>query len=465
MTSAFFGLDIIRRALAAQKLALDVTAHNIANANTPGFSRQEAVQATTPPYTIPALNRPAAPGQLGTGVQIAQIRRLRDQFIDAQIRQEGQSAAKWKAIRDALSQVEVIFNEPSDQGLSMVFSRFWNAWQEVARAPETIAVRASLREQAVTLAGAIRHTYEQLKQLRDQVDYSVSIKVDQINTLARQIFDLNRQISNIEAMGDQANDLRDQRDLLMEELTKIADVTLSETSTGKLLVFLQGRPLVGEVKVAELAAVPDPMNGNLRAVQWADTGQPVAFNNGEIAALLEIRDMTIPAYQRELDAIAQALMTNVNAQHRAGFDLNGASGGDFFVGAGASDIDVDASIKGDLTRIAASASGAPGDGRNALSIAQLQFAKVLNGGTATIDDVYRGLISQLGVSAQEAKRLQENQDLLVEQLTLRREAISGVNIDEEVTNMIRYQHAFEAASRLARAYDEILDTLINELGR
>jgi flagellar hook-associated protein 1 FlgK len=335
----------------------------------------------------------------------------------------------------------------------------------VARAPETIAVRASLREQAVTLAGAIRHTYEQLGQLRDQVDYSVSVKVDQINTLARQIFDLNRQIANIEAVGDQANDLRDRRDLLVEELSKIADVTLSETSTGKLLVFLQGRPLVGETKVAELAAVPDPLNGNLRSVQWADTGQPVAFNNGEVAALLEVRDATIPAYQGELNAIAQALITNVNAQHRAGFDLNGAAGGDFFVGTGASDIDVDAPIKADLTRIAASASGAPGDGTNALSIAQLQFAKIMNGGTATIDDVYRGLISQLGVSAQEAKRLQENQDLLVEQLTIRREAISGVNIDEEVTNMIRYQHAFEAASRLARAYDEILDTLINELGR
>jgi len=464
MSSTFFGLEIAMRSLRAHQRALDVTGHNVANANTPGYTRQRAVLATTEPFPMPAYNRPLTTGQLGTGVTVESILRVRDAFLDTQIRKESLSLGEWEAVEGALQQMEVIFNEPSDAGLSKVMGEFWGAWQELSKNPESLVARASLREQSVTLADAIKHIYVQLDELRSNLDGNVEIKVDQINTIARQIRDMNEQIIKIESTGDNANDLRDKRDLLLDELSKIINSTAVESDKGGVVVYIHGKPLVSDTDITELTTQVNPLNDGLLDVVWSDDLSLVQIEKGNLKGILNARDSYIPHYMNELDSLTSTLITEVNNLHNAGFALDGATTGlDFFTGTGAADISVNP-VFSDLTLIAASQGGEAGDGLNALLIGQIKDALTMSGNTATFGDFYKSMIAVLGVESQEATRLVANEKLLVEQLTNRREAVSGVSLDEEVINMLKYQRGYEAASRMVTVMDEMLDRLINGTG-
>lgn len=464
MRSTFFGLEIGRKALQAQQRALDVTGHNIANANTPGFTRQQAVMATTSPFAMPAFNRPIGAGQVGTGVMVQEIRRLRDDFIDLQVRQEVNRTGEWEAKQNALQKLEVIFNEPSDSGLRTVLDQFWESWQELSKKPELEAVRSLVRERGIAVAETFNHIDRQLTDLAVDLDASIKIKVDEINNIAGQIAALNDQIVRIEVQGDRANDLRDKRDLLIDELSKIIQVTVSENQYGAVTVTIGGRALVAESTVAQIAAVPGGAFGYVD-LQWLSDGTAVSVRSGIIRGMLDVRDSVVPGYRTQLDAMANALVTAANAEHSAGFGLNNATGINFFDAAGttAGTIAVDANILADLDNIAAaSVINAPGDGSNALDIARLKHQNLI--GTATIDDYYRGMVAQLGVQSQEATRMVDNQNLLVAQLENRRQEVSGVSLDEEMTNMIKFQHAYNAAARVVTAMDEMLETIVNRLG-
>ncbi|HDP70444.1 MAG TPA: flagellar hook-associated protein FlgK [Actinobacteria bacterium] len=464
MSSAFFGLEIGMRALRAQQRALDVTAHNIANANTPGFTRQRAELTTTPPFPMPEYNRPLIAGQVGTGVTVESIQRARDAFLDVQIRRENLSLGEWKAVKETLGQIEVIFNEPSEAGLDKVFADFWNAWHELSKNPESLVARASLREQSVTLTNAVNHVYFQLDELRNNLDGNVEIQVDKVNTIARQIADLNKQIMKIEISGDNANDLRDKRDLLLDELSEIINFTATETDDGGMVIYIRGRPLLVNDKIVELTTQANPLNDGLLDVVWSDDLSLVQVEKGNLKGTLDARDNYIPYYMGELDVLAGTIITEVNAMHNVGFALDGVTTGlDFFTGIGAVDIAVNP-IFSDLTLIAASQGGEAGDGLNALGIAQLKDALIMAGGTTTFGEYYESLVAILGVKSQEASRLVKNEELLVEQLTNRRESVSGVSLDEEVVNMLKYQRAYQAASRVITVMDEMLDRLINNTG-
>ncbi|MDI6799680.1 MAG: flagellar hook-associated protein FlgK [Actinomycetota bacterium] len=464
MGSAFFGLEIATRSLRAQQRGMEVTGHNIANANTPGFSRQRAVLATTDPYPVPAFNRPLVGGQIGTGVKIEAIQRVRDAFLDTQIRKESLSLGSWQSIETALEQVEVIFNEPSESGLSKVMSDFWNAWQELAKDPSSQVARVSLREQSTTLTGAINHAYAQLEELKNNLDGDIEIKVDQINTIARQIRDLNESIIKFESTGDSANDLRDKRDLLLDELSKVINFSVTESDNGGVLIYIKNKTLVSDVEMLELTTTPGPLNDSFLKVIWADDLSDVSITNGSLNGLIEARDDYINFYMDELDQLTAGIIAQVNDIHEDGFALDGVTTGlDFFTGTGAADIAVN-SIFSDLSLIAASMSGEAGDGLNALAIAGLKRTLTMNGATATFDDFYKSTISSLGVDIQEANRLVVNERLLIEQLNNRKESVSGVSLDEEVVNLLKYQRAYEAASRLITVMDEMLDKLINGTG-
>ena len=466
MRTTFFGFEIARRALMAQQTALEVTGHNVANANTDGYTRQRAVLGTTEPFPAPSYNRPFTTGQLGTGVQVDMIERIRDTFIDNQFRSENHTMGQWEAAESALQQIEVILNEPSDVSLSSVFNEFWNAWQEMSKNPESQVARVSVREQGVTLANALNHCYEQLNQLRTDLDDNIEIKVDEINNIARQISGLNEQIIKVEVTGDQANDLRDKRDLLLDQLSKIIDFTATESQRG-VIIYIQGRPLVVETDIVELTTVANPLNDGLLDVVWSDNLAAVGIRDGELYGLLDSRDTKAPYYMNQLDLLTGNLITEMNALHSAGFGLDSGlgapTGNGFFSGTGASDIAVNSALS-NLNLIAASQGGEAGDGMNALTIAQLKNALTMGGGTASFGDFYKSIISTLGVESQEASRMADNQQLLVEQVTRRKEAVSGVSLDEEVVNMLKYQRGYEAASRLLTVLDEMLDRIINQTG-
>ncbi|MDI3281485.1 MAG: flagellar hook-associated protein FlgK, partial [Bacillota bacterium] len=204
MRTTFFGLETARRALFAQQRALDLTGHNIANANTPGYSRQVARLEATDPFTMPSFLRPGIPGQIGTGMEIAAIERMRDAFLEGQIRYESQALGRWEVRRDQLSQVELIVNEPSDTGVRGALDAFWKALQDLSKNPENGATRAVVVQKAVALTNVLNHTYLQLEQLRAAVDEAVAVKVDRIDTLATQIAELNDKIARARAVGDNA---------------------------------------------------------------------------------------------------------------------------------------------------------------------------------------------------------------------------------------------------------------------
>jgi len=471
MRSTFFGLEIGRKALQTQQRALDVTGHNIANANTPGFSRQQAVMATTNPFALPSFNRPIGAGQIGTGVMVQEIRRLRDDFIDLQVRQEVNRTGEWEAKQNALQKLEVILNEPSDSGLRTVLDQFWEAWQELSKKPELEAVRSLVRQRGIAVAETFNHLDSQLTDLAEDLDASIRIKVDEINNIASQIATLNDQIVRVEVQGDHANDLRDKRDLLVDELSKIVQVTVKEDQYGSLTVSIGGRALVSGSKNFEITAVNNALNFGYADIQWLADGSSVLIKSGSMKGMLDTRDTTVPDYRSQLDAMAQAFANAVNAEHAAGFGLDGINGRYFFdpdptdlpTVPDAGNITIHPDILASLDHIAAgSVAGAAGDGSNALDIAGLKHQLLM--GTSTIDDYYRGMIAQLGVQSQEATRMVDNQNLLVAQLENRRQEVSGVSLDEEMTNMIKFQHAYNAAARTVTAMDEMLDVIINRLG-
>ncbi len=453
--SSFSAIELLRRALASHQRALDVTGHNVANVNTPGFTRQEVVLASVPPPG--SLSRFVTPLLAGGGVRVASLRQARDVFLDRQLRQARQSSAEWQARADFWSQVEAVFPEPSDVGLGELLARFWNAWQEVSLNPESLAARTSLVQQAQVLTDALRQAAQRLDQVRQHLDAVATGHVERVNQIARELASVNVQIARLEVSGQAALDLRDHREQLLAELEELADVTYSEADTGELLVYLQGRELVGPGgRSTEIAVGLGP--GGLHTFTWPD-GEGLVVRRGALSAVLGERDTQVPELQGRLDRVAQGLIEQVNDLHDDGYDLDGNPGGPFFQGTDARTIRV---AFQDPRRVAAAGSwggdGEPGNGDVARRIAQLR-------GSDAIDGEYRTLVAEVGVRSQEARRQVAYQELLADQVRLRREATSGVSLDEEMTNMIRFQHAYDAAARMVRTVDEMVRTLLDMVGR
>jgi flagellar hook-associated protein 1 FlgK len=441
MTSAFFGLEVGMRALRAQQTALETTGHNIANANTPGFTRQQAILATTTPFTVPGLNAFTGVGQLGTGVQVAAIRRARDMFLDVQYRTEVATQQRAATSQGALEEVEATFNEPSDSGVNSLLSQFFGAWQDLANQPSDAGARASLLQRSASLAEAFNRAAAQLDGVRTRLNDRVAGEVSGLNDLADQVASLNRQIVQIEISGQYANDLRDQRDLLVDKLAELGPITTAEKPDGSLDVLLGGRTLVTGQTVDKLTVTATGPSGNWE-VRFSSDNALANLPNGRLRGLLDARDQQVPSYRAGLDTIASGLITSVNSFHAAGYGQDGVSGRPFFAGSDA-----------------ATAAGQAGNGAEALAIARLRDTM-----SPPPQVAYASLVSSIGAALQSARGLADNQGAVVTLLEQRRESVSGVSLDEEATSMIRFQRAYEAAARLITVSDEILSKLINETG-
>lgn len=502
MAGTFFGFNTALRGMQAQQRAIYTSAHNIANANQEGYTRQRVVMEATPAYPVPGMNHPGGSGwQIGTGVDIHETRRVRDQFLDSQIRHESASLGLWLQRRDVLQQVEVVFNEPSDTGFNTLLGQFWETWQELAQNAESSPVRTTVLETAKALAEAFNHSADQLETIIRDIDQIIELRVTEINSLARQIVDLNKQIKNIILAGDQPNDLLDRRDLLLDQLARITDFQVEENTVtvdgvqvpdGQIKVILAGSYLV-DISSSGENVINQLTTAGGGEVQWENDNTTVAINNGEIKGLQEAR-AGVEAYLKQLDILARGLAENINRLHREGYDLSGEAVlgkeyENFFVagsrppkaedtsetGITAKNIALNVNLHQDNTKIAAAAtSTGEGDGENALKIAQLWDRLYIvdkDNGTllasdsgVTFEDYYRNFTARLGVEAYEATRMTDNQNTLVQQLSNRKESISGVSLDEEITDMIRYQRAYQAAARMITTLDSMLDKIINGMG-
>lgn len=474
MASTFGGLETAVRGLRTSQIALETTGHNIANVDTEGFSRQRVESTAADPYTYPSLNNTTWAGQVGTGSEVTAIRRLRDDFIDYQMRGSLSTQGKWASRQENLEQLEVIFNEPSDSGISEQLSKFWDALQELANTPDISSVRASMRETAIALTDTIKLTYEQLEELQGDLNSEVGVIVAQVNTLAKEIAELNANIAKVKGIGQSPNDLMDQRELLVQDLAKIVDVGITTDNTGQYHISVGGSLLVAGDNTMSMKVVRNMDNHGYNDIVWETTGAKVNISNGELAGILEMRDKELPYYMDKMNEFTSTLISKFNAIHQSGFGLDNSTNVSFFSGTDARDIGIDTNIMINLNNIAASGNvagptetptGAEGNGDNALALSRLLNSDlVMENGKASIVDFYDGIITKLGVEAEKANNTTANQETLVNYLQERQNSVSGVNLDEELANMLKYENAYKASSRFLTAFDEMLDTLIQSTG-
>ena len=453
-------LNMGARALLVQQKAIDVTGHNIANVNTPGYSRQRVNMETRQPISF-------GPGQMGTGVKAGEIQRIYDRFVGTQINNENRNLGKWEAQKETLERVEMVLDETTGYGLNQAMSEFFNAWQDLSNNPSGQAERTVVLAKSEKMADNFKNIYSDLEQIQKDMNTNISGTVDEINSLAQQIADLNQKISQVEVSGQNSNDYRDKRDLLLNQLSMLIDINTFEDDAGKVTVLSgNGNPLVENITSWSLTSEND--SSGSKDIFWVDakgnrSNITSDISGGKLKGWLDVRDVEIPEYLSKINTLADSMITQINSLHSSGFGLDGSTGNSFFTGSSASDMAVNQDIVDNINMIAASesAAGVPGDNSNAIAIVDLQSSLIMNGNTATFDGYYNALVSSIGSKTLNASINHDHQTAVVTHLSNYRESISGVSLDEEMVNLIKFQHAYDAAAKLISTVDELLNTIIN----
>jgi flagellar hook-associated protein 1 len=446
--STFFGLETTLRALLAQQAALDTTGHNISNANTEGYTRQQAVLGASDALQVTDGTRSQTIASIGTGVQIQAYQRIRDGFLDLQYRAQNMVLGQQSATANSLDEVETALAEPGPNGVSNLLTQFWKSWGDVANNPKPgSASRTALIEQTKTLTTSIQGLYSRLTQASSdaQGEYNslIASPGGEVAQDAKELANLNGAIKRGVASGDTPNDLMDRRDLLLDKLSQLGQVSITDLGNGSLNVAFgdAASPLVADT-----------------TVNWPQTinnsgATPPTSAGGKLGALYDLFKAggTIESLQTDLNAVAKDLADKVNALHNPG-----GSGTDFFSytsGAEASTIAVNVNAAGVRTGTASSAE----ENDIARAIANLA------GGTS--DDLYATFVTRVGSMVQDSQRQQASAQALVDSVDARRTSTSGVSMDEEMTNMIKFQRAYQAAARAMSTMDDMLDIVINRTGR
>jgi len=557
-------LNASRLSLLSQQANIDIIGHNVANVNTPGYSRQVGIVQATPPLADSL-------GMRGTGVTTTRIMNLYDRFIGMQLNLENSNKGMWKARSSTLADLERTFNETGDYGLLPVIGEFWNAWEDLANNPEGVAQRVSVVEKSKILTASLNSMNEDLLTQERILGQSIEDGVQQLNNLTAQVAELNQTISENELLGNDANDLRDRRNNLLTQIASIIDVNYFENDRSQVTVLsANGKSLVQGNESYALRVDFDPLSGDPQII-WHNDSYPMneTMQSGKLRGWLAGWDDLKTAHN-SLKELSSALIFNVNQQHVQGYDLEGEAGKVFFEHAislsqgmenqgdgvlmfdPASGIDgidwenlqnyddyeirfnadyagagneftivdvntgetiapdsVDTSVAGELSinfnggyfvkihygsgtvpqsgdtfslsfrdnaartvgvngelsnpvKIAASDNPleVPGNNGAALKIAQLQHALTMSSKKSSFNEFYSSMVGKVGSLAQMAENNREHSAMVAEQLQLKQESVSGVSIDEEMTNLIRFQQAYSASARIISKVDELLDNII-----
>ncbi|MCZ8531837.1 flagellar hook-associated protein FlgK [Psychrobacillus psychrodurans] len=506
MGSTFMGLETSKRGLYTQQSALYTTGHNISNANTLGYSRQRVNMEATLGYPGTGLNAPKIPGHLGTGVQTHSVQRIRDQFIDRQYRQETTKLGYWESRSDAISQMEDIMAEPSEFGLNTSLDQFWKSLQDLSTNPENAAARKVVVQRGIGVAESFNNIHKQLSDIQGNLKNEILTSTDDVNSILKQIASINEQIQAIEPNGYMPNDLYDARDNLLDELSQYFPIEIEYTkSGGNSLAIAEGSVKVSiKTKTGSIEVINgkdagkltptgmskndnfEPFNGFTVDGSGTVVGGPLSYddmelNKGKMLSLINSyghgtnatnAEGYYPEMLAKLDKMALAFAEKFNEIHRGGTDLNGDTGNNFFVpkaGAtiSAGNISVDSILKSDPSLVAASSSTdkEEGNGANAILLANMK-SEILTGlDNATVQSFYQSMIGELGVDGEQAVRLAYNSATIKLTVENNRASVSSVSLDEEMTNMIIFQQAYNASARMITVVDETLDKIINGMGR
>jgi len=464
MTHLFGVLSTATSALLTHQRAINVTGNNIANVNTPGYSRQRLnLETGTPTQT--------GLGMMSFGVTSTDVERVYDRFLGVQLNNENANLGRWEAQKGMLDRVEVVFDESAGYGLNQALSDFWNSWQDLSLNPEGQTERSVVAAASQGLADAIRQKYNDLEQVQEDIDTAVEGDLEAVNRLAAQIADLNQKIARTEIGGTNANDYRDSRDFALKQLSEIIDIKSFEDASGQAVVSVgDGRPLVESGNTWKLSTQTNTdetaANFGHTDILWPDVNGGLVNISGEvgggrIGGWLQTRDTKIAGYQAQLESLADGLILKVNELHDDGFDLNGGPGAQFFTGTGAADMQVNPDVLADPKLIAASLTGAAGNADNAIAISALRTSLTMNDGTATFDAAANSLVGQVGYDVQTAKANASHQADMMTYLENYRESVSGVALDEEMVNLVKFEAAYNAAAKMVSMADEMLNSLMN----
>lgn len=623
MGSTFSGIELGKRSIMANTDAITTAGHNISNANTEGYSRQRVQIKEFDPLYKPDLERLERPGLIGQGVDVQSINRIRDELLDERIVAQANQESYWDTRSKYYTMLEQIYNEPDDISVRSNMDKFWEAWQELSINPESKAARQAVVTRAETLTDSIKQRWEALAGVGNLIDGDIEATVKQVNSYARQIADCNAEIVRSRAMGDNPNDLLDRRDLLVDKLSKLINISTDQRDSDEFMVHVGGRVIVQGNISREIDLVPRFDDTGYSKLVWKDTGNDAVFNGGTLGALVELRDVDVRNEIQTLNTMTMNFADLVNDVHRNAVGANKVTGLDFFVqhpfvenangnfdrngdgeldtsyvfrftgtntldkqqqvgiegvmtfsgstgnvqvpyfhtdtvetviarindstsevkayldknnhlvlkattaqsvdnpdfvirhvedsgyflagysgvlsGTGADGaydfaqadavnalaagsqfsvspvynpsayIEVNQALRNDVMSVAAgymdAAGTAPtGDGRAAVEIAAIRNTSVMVGGMKTFDDYFADTVTNVGLKGEQAETNLLSQNAIMDDLRNLRDSISGVNIDEELAEIMKFQHGYNAAAKFVTVWDSLIDTVINRLG-
>lgn len=504
MGSTFMGLETGRRALTTNQWALQSTGNNIANAGTEGFSRQRLVMGTTEQLSISLGS--GRNGQVGTGVRGEMIERIRDIMLDKQYRDEVTKVSYYGTKEAAFGRMEDIINEPSDTGLAKAFDGFWESLQTLSTNPQDSGARSVVRQKAETLAQTFNYMLKAINQVKSDLKSEIDVSTKKVNDLLQKINNINIEIHTVEPLGALPNALYDERDRYLDELAQYTDfekvaVDAQDIGNGKMgnaLRNAEGRidielkmPDGTKIKAVDAKAASavtlrftentDGIYNGLEVNGIAQTFDTTkGFTTGRLSGLLEMygqerNGQAVGEYvkmESQLDEMAKTFADAFNAAHATNLKKDGTAGSNAFFASTSGDItaatiSIGSDIKASLDNIATSTDGNIGDSQGALKLAKMKTASIEfteSKTTTTIGSFYQNVIGDMAVSTDQVGRLGKSAAVLMESADQRRMSMSAVSIDEEMTMMIQYQHAYNAAARNITTVDEMLDKIINGMG-
>lgn len=466
MLGLFGTLNLASQSLQTQMAGVEVSGQNLANVNTAGYTRQTVDIETSPDISVTGV------GSEGTGSEVASIQQAVDTLLNGQIQSQQNVSGYWNSQQSALQSVQDDLGEfltsagtgsstassgTGSSGLSTLLSNFFNDFQSVATSPTSLSARQQLISDGQTLANAFNQISSGLSQENATLNTSVSNGVASANQLLSGIASLNQQISAAEFGGGNANDLTDQRQQDLNNLSQLLNITTSNGANGAVNVSIGGETLVSGSKLISSLQTYDPGNGNLLVDDPATGGLPITLTGGSIQGTIEARDGTLATLQTSVNTLASSLVTQVNSIYSNGYSLTGATGANFFAGSDASSISVNSSLADDPSLF--QASGSPtntGDNSIALQLAELADAPQSNLQNETFSSSLDQTTASLGDALQNANSQVDDQTSVMNMLKTQQSSVSGVSVDQEMTNLLGFQQAYEASAELVTTVNSML---------
>jgi flagellar hook-associated protein 1 len=488
MRSTFGGLTIGISGAWAQQRALDVTGHNISNVNTPEYSREGISHMSSIPsrYGIQGNGNRMT---VGTGVDVQDIRQYRDYFLDQKLKRENQELGYWDTKASSMQELEAIFNDNSEDGLQTVMDNFWNSWSQLSKPSGGLTARTLVKENAISFVETVENLDVMLLDYRKNRNNEIKENVDRFNKITSSIAELNYDIKRLEASGVVANDDRDQRDALVNELSKMAKIQVTDGSSYNIAV--EGLQVVSGGNSTLIRAVPDATANGFYTIKWGKTMENLNLSGGSIKALIESRDQLIDGYRNRLSEFVKGVAMEINSLHLTGYGNIDKNKRPMFVDKATNTAIASTVINltniafnpdlEEVNHIAAARDildpedGAPPgnyeNNLNALKISEWRLTDVftnktydVGNGKLNFDEFYRGIITDIGLEGREAINAADAQGLLVDQVEHKRQSLMAVSLDEEMSNLIKFQHSYNAAVRIVNAVDEMIENVVNKVG-